>query len=85
MMVQDASIDSDMLLEHYRLAYLRMNRREPVARYLGNNWYHVNGETVHYLTLEMEVRQLQDLARRQSLQRANGSVIKRLIDRLRAL
>lgn len=73
------------IVEHYRQAFLRVHHREPLVRYMGNHWFYVNGETVHKAVLIGEIDQLQDLARKQLIFKAERSVVQRLIARLRGL
>lgn len=81
----DPTIPPRYVVEDYRKAYARVNRREPQCRYIGNHWYNVNGETVHRAELMGEIARLRDLAQRTTLMTTDRSIISRLISRLRAL
>jgi hypothetical protein len=71
------------IVEDYRQAYTRVHNREPQCRYMGNHWYHVNGETVHRAMLTDEILRLRGLAQQSSVSKTDKSVIQRLIARLR--
>jgi hypothetical protein len=47
-------------------------------------WYQVNGETVHRLTLFGEISRLRSLAQQQRLAKTDRSIVQRLIAKLRA-
>lgn len=79
----DPTIPPRYIVEGYRKAYTRIHRREPQCRYIGNHWYNVNGETVHRATLTDEIARLRGLDRKS--ERADRSVIQRLIDKLRGM
>jgi hypothetical protein len=83
--VDDVHLPPRYVVENYRKAYLVLNGCEPSVRYMGNQWYSVNGETVHRSTIMEEIQRLRSLAQTRSLQTANKSVIQKLIARLKAL
>lgn len=88
MMVVDEHTPARHMVEMYRQAFLRLHQREPICQYLGNQWFNVNGETVHRAMLHDEIVRLHDLCQslpRRSVVTAEKSVIKRLIARLRSL
>lgn len=91
MIADDPTLPPRYVIEHYRKAYLSVNGREPLARYMGNHWFKINGETVHRSTLMEEIARLRTLAQAramaqaQSLQSSNKSIIQRLISRLKNL
>jgi hypothetical protein len=83
--VDDPTLPPRYVVENYRRAYAVINGRDPHVRYMGNHWYHVNGETVHRATIIDEIARLRTLTQRESIAKSETSVIKRLINRLRAL
>ncbi len=83
--VDDPTLPPRYVVENYRRAYSVVNGRDPFVRYMGNHWYHVNGETVHRSTLIDEIARLRTLSQRQLIGKADASIIKRLIARLRSL
>lgn len=85
MVMDDPTLPPRYVVENYRKAYTVLHGREPNARYLGNHWYSVNGETVHRSTLMEEIARLRTLAQAQTLQNANKNIIQKLISRLKAL
>ena len=72
-------------MDNYRRVYQKVHRREPRVVHLFDDWYQVNGETVHRLTLFREITRLSDLAQRQRVNMADKSIVQRLINRLRTL
>lgn len=86
MMVQDEiSIPPRYLIENYCRAYKQVHGREPHARYMGNHWYSINGETVHRMTLYNEIESLKQQIPRPSRATPEKGVIMRLIARLRTM
>ena len=84
--VDDPTLPPRYVVENYRRAYSAVNARDPFVRYMGNHWYHVNGETVHRSTLIEEIARLRNQSQRQIIgAKTETSVIKRLIARLRSL
>ncbi len=83
--IDDPHLPPRYVVENYRKAFLVLNGCEPNVRYMGNQWYSVNGETVHRSTIMEEIGRLRTLAQAQSLQRANKGIIQKLIARLKAL
>jgi len=83
--VHDPTLPPRYVMENYKQAYYTAHGREPLVRYMGNHWYHVNGETVHRLTLIEEITRLHEMGQAARPSRPDRSVIQRLIDRLRKL
>lgn len=75
----------DELGQQYVEAYEAVYGQHPSMQYVGNQWYLINGETVHGSMLHREIEHLTDLARLQREQRKRRSAVKRLISRLRGL
>jgi hypothetical protein len=82
---EEAALPPRHVIENYRRAYRTVNGREPSVRYAGNYWYFVNNEAVHHGVLVQEIARLRDMAQKQTLLKADKSVITRLIARLRNL
>lgn len=85
MIGDDPTLPPRYVVEDYRKAYKRVNKRDPQCRYIGNHWYNVNGETVHRAELMNEIARLRDLAQRTTLMNTDRSMISRLISRLRSI
>lgn len=83
--VSDPTVKPKQVIESYQRAYQTIHHREPQVRHLFDDWYQVNGETVHRLALFGEITRLRDLAQKHRLAAADKSVIQRLIARLRSL
>ena len=83
--VTDATVKPKLVMDTYRRAYQSVHHREPYITHLSDDWYLVNGETVHRLTLFREITRLRDMAQRHRLISADKTVIQRLISRLRNL
>lgn len=83
--VNDATIKPKFVIENYRRAYQMVHRREPQITHLFDDWYQVNGETVHRLTLFGEITRLRELAQKHRLVNADRGVIQRLMAKLRSL
>jgi hypothetical protein len=72
------------IIQNYARAYKLVNNREPHIMHLTAEWYRVNGEIVHRLTLLGEITRLRHLAQKQKMINADKSVIQRLIAKLRS-
>lgn len=81
----DPTLPPRYVVEIYRKAYESCYRCEPSVRYVGNHWYHVNGETVHRVTLMEEIARLRAANQKQHLLKSDKRLIHRLIDKLRRL
>ncbi len=75
----------DEIIAYYGYAYKNVYGREPRMRYLGNHWFRVDGEMVHYRTMVEQIDQLRALAKRKNLNNGNKGMVRRLIDKLRLL
>jgi replication initiation and membrane attachment protein DnaB len=73
------------IMETYRRAYKQVHGQEPHIAHQFAEWYQVNGETVHRVTLFGEISRLRGLAQQQRLTAENTdkSLIQRLINKLR--
>jgi hypothetical protein len=73
------------IVESFFRAYKLVHNREAHVTHISGDWYRVNGEIVHRITLLGEISRLHHLAQRQRLINADRSVVQRLIARLRGL
>lgn len=74
------------IVDAFQRAYHQVYGREAQVVHMFAEWYQVNGETVHRITLFGEISRLRGLAQHQQQQRQSStdkSVIQRLIARLR--
>lgn len=86
MTFNDQTLTPNIIVESYESAYWKVYGRDPRVHHLGAQWYAVNGETVHRLSLMTEIGRLRDEAQRQKpFPAPNRSMINRLISRLRNL
>jgi hypothetical protein len=83
--VDDPTLPPRYVMDSYKRAYLKVHGREPMARYMGNHWYYINGETVHRLTLMNEISRLHEMQQAPPPIKTDKSVIQKLIARLRSL
>ena len=83
--VHDPTLPPRYIVESYQRAFRSAHGRDPQVRYMGNHWYHVNGETVHRLTLIEEIGRLEQMERISQPPRMDKSIIQRLIARIRSL
>ncbi len=86
----DATLTPKHIVDSFQNAYRRVYRREAQVVHMFAEWYTVNGETVHRMTLFSEISRLNQLARDQAAQRKpaperslDRSMVQRLIARLR--
>lgn len=80
-----ATLTPKDIIENYQRAYRQIHGQEPHVSHLFAEWYQVNGETVHRVSLFSEISRLRGLAQQQRLQKADKGVLQRLITRLRGL
>jgi hypothetical protein len=73
------------LVENFAQAYKLVHSRDAHVIHVSGDWYRVNGETVHRLTLLGEITRLRHLAQKQRLLNADKGMLQRLITRLRGL
>lgn len=71
------------ILEHYQRAYRQVHGQEAHVIHMFAEWYQINGEMVHRLTLFGEISRLRGLAQQQRLAKTDKSIVQRLIARLR--
>lgn len=81
----DATLTPHSIVENYRRAYQQVHSREPYVNHLFAEWYQVNGETVHRVTLFGEISRLRSLAQQQRLAKTDKSLVQRLIAKLRGI
>lgn len=82
---ESATLTPKDIIENYQRAYRHIHGQEPHVSHLFAEWYQVNGETVHRVSLFGEISRLRGLAQQQRLQKADKGVLQRLITRLRGL
>ncbi len=82
---ENTSVNPQVVVDAFCRAYRLVHKRDPLITHLFDDWYRVNGETVHRLTLFHEITRLRDLAQNHRLMSADKSVVQRLIARLRNL
>jgi hypothetical protein len=80
---QDATLAPRHIVENYRRAYKQVHGKEPHITHVFAEWYQVNGETVHRVTLFGEITRLRSLAQHQRLTSTDKSIVQRLISKLR--
>ncbi len=78
----DATLAPKHILENYRRAYKQVHGKEPHITHVFAEWYQVNGETVHRITLFGEITRLRALVQQQRLS-SDKSIVQRLIAKLR--
>lgn len=83
--VKDATVKPQQVMDAYCRAFKMVHHREAHITHLFDDWYQVNGETVHRLTLFREITRLRELAQKHKINTADRSVVQRLIARLRSL
>ncbi len=82
---ENASVNPQYVMDAFHRAYYLVHKRDPQIAHLFDDWYQVNGETIHRLTLFHEITRLRDLAQKHRLASADKTVVQRLIARLRGL
>ncbi len=81
-----ATLTSRDIIEAFQRAYKQVYGRDAQVVHMFAEWYTINGETVHRITLFSEIARLTELARVQAAQRKptpDRSMVQRLIARLR--
>lgn len=85
-----ATLTPQHIVDAFQRAYRQVYGREAQVVHMFAEWYTVNGETVHRMTLFSEISRLNELAREQAAQRRpapqrgpDRSMVQRLIARLR--
>ncbi|MEO0563433.1 MAG: hypothetical protein AAF125_15090, partial [Chloroflexota bacterium] len=76
-------ISPEHMVAGYTRFYHAVYGRQPRVRHMGQQWYQVDGELVHYRTLLESIGHLRALAKRKS--RPEKGLVTRLIERLRLL
>jgi hypothetical protein len=86
MFTSDTSSSREAVIQrHYCHVYRHVYGNEPIIRYVGNQWFQVNGEMVHSRTMLEQIDQLQALGRRKQINTGNKGMVRRLIDKLRLM
>lgn len=76
---------AEQILEDYARTFKLVHGQYPRVGYLSNQWFRVNGETVHRLTLMNEIERLRHLAQRKHIHSTDKGLVNRLISKLRGL
>lgn len=81
----NSTLTPKQIMDTYRRAYQQVHKREPHISHQFAEWYQVNGETVHRVTLFAEISRLRGIAQQQRMNAENTDrgVIQRLIAKLR--
>jgi hypothetical protein len=80
-----STLSPNTIMEHYCRAYKMVHGNQPHITHISAEWYEVNGETVHRITLFGEITRLRGLAQQQRLAKTDKSLVQRLIARLRGV
>ena len=81
-----ATLTPKHIVDAFQRAYRQVYGREAQVVHMFAEWYTVNGETVHRMTLFTEIARLSEIARLQAAQRKpppDRTMVQRLIARLR--
>lgn len=87
-MHQDTSnptLTPQQIIDSYQRAYRHVHGQEPQVNHLFAEWYQVNGETVHRITLFGEITRLRGLAQHHRVTSTDKTLVQRLIARLRRI
>ena len=82
---EDLTLSPQIMVDSYQRAYKQVYGRTLQVRHQFGEWYYINGETVHRLTLLQEIARLRGIAQKQRLQNTDRSLVQRLITRLRGI
>jgi hypothetical protein len=77
------TISTEMIIKEYAHFFQMVYGKQPVAHYLRDGWFRINGEFVRYEWITQEVENLRHLARRKRMNQSNKNAIQRLIAKLR--
>jgi hypothetical protein len=80
---EDLTLSPQIMVDSYQRAYKQVHGRTLQVRHQFGEWYYINGETVHRLTLLQEITRLRSIAHKQRLQNTDRSLVQKLITRLR--
>jgi hypothetical protein len=76
---------ADRYIDEYTTAYHNVYGQSPKVYYIGNQWYHVNGEMIHHTMIVSEITRLRELASIQQRYARQQSMLSRLIKKLRSM
>ena len=76
---------AEQYMADYIDAFEDVYSRTPIVRYMGNQWYQINGETIHHTLLVSEITRLRDLAQLQRKRTTRRGLIDRLVNKLRSM
>ena len=83
MTLTETTLTSADIVEDYGCAYRLVYDKTPNVRYIGNQWYAINGQTVHRSVILSETDRLQNLARQRVRRQTDKGVVSRIIAKLR--
>ncbi len=81
----DPTLTPQNIVDNFCRAYELVNGSKPQIFHISAEWYRVNGEIVHRLTLLNEITRLRGFAQQQRLAKTDKTVIQRLISKLRGI
>ena len=81
----ETTLTTAQIVEGYWRAYQLVYGHKPTVRYMGNQWFNVNGQMVHRSFMLSETTRLTGMARLRNRTQADKNVISRIIAKLRAL
>jgi hypothetical protein len=81
----EATSSAVHIVEDYGRAYQLAYGQKPRVRYMGNQWFNINGQMVHRSFLESETTRLTGMARARHRSHTDKNVVSRIIAKLRAL
>lgn len=73
------------IVEQFQRVYRQAYGHEPQVNHMFAEWYQINGETVHRMTMFSEIGRLRTIAQQRVPQRADRTLVQRLIARLRGI
>jgi hypothetical protein len=82
---EDLTLSPQVMVDSYLRAYKQVHGRTLIVRHQFGEWYYINGETVHRLTLLQEITRLRGIAHKRRLQETDRPLVQRLIARLRGI
>lgn len=82
---ENTTLTPKLIIENFQRAYKQIHGQEPQVIHMFAEWYQVNGETVHRLTLFSEITRLRELAQRQRMATTDRGIVHRLIAKLRGV
>lgn len=81
----DSTFTPTLILDDFKERYYQVYGRRAAVDYVGRDWYRVNDESVHKVTLLHESERLRDLLRAKAAPKPPAPLLVRFIERLRRL